>query len=282
MTTVTLLWLVTRTWANDPESAATVAEPAVVDRAGAEAAYLEALAAWNRGEVWIALRRSRAALALDASLAPARLLEGHALMRLGERAAADAAYSLLLNEDLGTDDAPTRAAAERARSLVRQRNARDQLSVFAATELALRPTGEGLSPALGYAAGVGVPLSSLFGVAVEMSAWDASAGDAVVEGPVFDVMGTMAVPFPASPWALRLKAGPAIWLTEGLITGGELVPQFGVRSVLGIDSRTWSFGGWFVETGGWFWPAYMQRLPVLAYTWDVRVGVVAWFGEGRR
>lgn len=245
--------------------------------------YLAALEAWNRGQAWNALRQARAALAIDPTLGPARLLEGHALTRLGEREQADAVYTRLLEDGDDTLTAPVRAEAERARRLLRERGSRDQISLFGATELALRPTGDGVSPALGYAAGIDVPVVSLFGVGAEVGAWDPSdSATAVVGGPILDVVATMHAPLAGSPWAVRLKVGPSLWFSQGLITGGEVVPEFGVRSVLGFDSRTWTIGGWFVETGGWFWPGYMDRLPVLAYTWDVRAGVVIWVGPHRR
>ncbi len=244
--------------------------------------YLEALEAWNRGQAWNALRQTRAALAIDPALGPARLLEGHALARLGEREQADAVYTHLLDDDDDTLTAPVRAEAEKARRLLRERGSRDQISLFGATELALRPTGNGVSPALGYAAGIDVPVVSLFGVGAEVGAWDPSdSATAVVGGPILDVVATMHAPLAGSPWAVRLKVGPSLWFSQGLITGGEVVPEFGVRSVLGFDNRTWTIGGWFVETGGWFWPGYMDRLPVLAYTWDVRAGVVIWIGPHR-
>lgn len=293
MTALAALYLLTTASAEEPGPAAVEAAPAIEAAPPAEVPpaqlpeaavplYLEALEAWNRGQAWIALRQARAALAIDPTLGPARLLEGHALARLGEREEADKVYTRLL-EDGGDTLAPAvKAAAEGARALLRERSSRNQISIFGATELALRPTGDGLSPALGYAAGIDVPVVSLFGVGAEISAWDPSdSATPVVGGPILDVLATMHAPLKGSPWALRLKVGPAVWFSEGLITGGELVPEFGVRSVLGFDSRTWNIGGWFVETGGWFWPSYMERLPVLAYTWDVRAGVILWFGPHR-
>jgi hypothetical protein len=253
-----------------------------VDRPGAEAAYLEALSAWNRDQAWIALRHARAALKLDDSLEPARLLEGHALVRLGERSTADATYTALLEGSTASVDPAIRIEAARGRAALRQRNARDQVSVFLGTELALRPTGQGLSPAVGYAGGVDVPLSSIFGASVALSGWDASTAQAVIEGPILDVLATAHVPLASSAWAMRLGVGPATWFSQGLITGGAVEPQFGIRSALGFDNRSWSFGGWFAETGGWFWPGFARDLPVLAYTWDVRAGMVVWAGPSRR
>lgn len=270
----------------DPAPPAESSPPAPADPpplpADAVALYLEALEAWNRGAAWQARRRAQAALAIDPTLAPARLLEAHASARLGERAEAEKLYSRLIEGPDAATDPAVLAAAIQGRRVIVARRSRDQASVYGATLLALRPTGQGVAPALGYAAGVDIPVRSHFGVGADVGAWDASAsGTPVVGGPVVDVVATMHAPLSSSPWALRLKVGPSVWFTNGLITGGEVEPEFGVRSVIGFDNRTWDFGGWYIETGGWFWPDYMQRLPVLAYTWDVRAGVTVWLGQPR-
>jgi hypothetical protein len=247
----------------------------------AEAAYLDALASWNQGRAYKALLRGRAALALDPDLDPARLLVAHALARLGEFSEADTAYTALLEGPRASEDPAVRTASKRGRDLLRLLSARDQLSVYGASELALRPTGEGISPALGYAAGIDVPLLELFGVAAEVAAWDPGTSQAVVEGPIVDIVASMHAPLGRSTWGLRLKAGPSCWLSSGLYSGGTLVPQLGLRTSLGFDNRTWPTAGWYVEGGGWYWPGFMDKLEILTFGWELRAGIVLWMGPPR-
>ena len=261
----------------DPLPTAAQPEPAARDPR-ADEAYLRALGAWRSGEARTALREARQATEIAGGLhEPAQLLTGYALLRTGSRAEGLAVLKALGEGPTPAEDEAVRRSAWAAYHRYADRNERAHVSFFAAPQVAARFSGDALVPGFGYAFGVDVPLLGLFGPALEVSGYDTSAGDAVIEGPVLDLLGSMHVPIGGSAWALRFKAGPSVWLAHGALYGGELAPTIGTRTALGFDARPWPAMGFFFDIGGWAWPGLAETLPSWMFAWDVRTGVVLWF-----
>lgn len=245
--------------------------------AEADAAYLRALDAWNTGDTEGALAlATRAGELSGGTLEPAALLRAYALLRVRRREEALTVLRAL------ADNARTpevKRAASRMWHRYADRNSRDEPSITGGLQVAGRFTGESLAIGAGYTLGYDQPLRGPVGFAVELSGYDTSAGAPILAGPVLDVLGSAHVPFGGSAWALRVKAGPSVWFSHGVIYGDELVPQLGTRAILGVDTRPWRAVGFSFDAGAWAWPGLAESLPAWTYEWDLRAGMVFWFSK---
>ncbi len=261
----------------EPDSTAPVAAPA--PSVDADALYLQALDAWNTGDTEGALTlATRASAASEGAHEPAALLRAYALLRVkrGDEALA------VLHELADTAQTPeVKRAASRMWHRYADRNSRDEPSITGGLQVAGRFTGESLAIGAGYTLGYDQPLRGPVGFAVELSGYDTSSGAPILAGPVLDVLGSAHVPFGGSTWALRVKAGPSVWFSHGVIYGDELVPQVGTRAILGIDTRPWRAVGFSFDAGAWAWPGLAESLPAWQYEWDLRAGMVIWFSKSR-
>ena len=256
---------------------AAIHQPVVRDP-HADEAYLRALAAWRSGDARLALREARQATELAGGRhEPAQLLTGYALLRTGSRLDGLGVLKALAEGATPAEDDAVRRSAWVAYHRYADRNERGHVSIYASPQVAARFSGDALVPGVGYSLGVDVPLLGLFGPAVELSGYDTSAGDAVIEGPVLDLLGSMHVPLGGGAWALRFKAGPALWFAHGALYGDRLAPTLGSRTILGFDARPWPAMGFFFDIGGWACPGLAETLPSWMFAWDVRTGIVFWF-----
>ncbi|GDX80128.1 hypothetical protein LBMAG42_19390 [Deltaproteobacteria bacterium] len=262
-----------------PEAAVTEVAPASAPEG--DAAYLRALEAWRRGDSLEALRLAREAQTLAGRHDPAALLEAYALIRVRQRAKALAILSGLAEGPTAAERPEVRKAANKLWHRFIDRQDRSHPSMFFGAQLAGRYTGAALAPGFGYTLGVDYPLSDLFGLAGEFSAYDTSDGTPLVEGPVLDVLASASVPIGTGSWALRIKAGPSIWLAGGALYGDTLSPTVGTRAVLGLDARPWPIAGFFIDGGAWAWPGLARSLPAWMFAWDLRSGVIFWIPPAR-
>ncbi|MSQ02471.1 MAG: hypothetical protein EXR71_11370 [Myxococcales bacterium] len=271
------LSLVSPAAAEDGAPAATPAEAPPRDPR-ADEAYLRALAAWRTGDSRQALREAQSATEIGGGRhEPAQLLTGYALLHTSSRAEGLAILKALAEGPAPAEDLAVRRSAWEVYHRYADRNERAHVSIFASPQVAARFSGDALVPGVGYSVGVDVPLAGLFGPALELSGYDTSSGDALIEGPVLDLLGSIHVPIGGGAWALRLKTGPSIWFAHGALYGDSLAPTLGTRTVLGFDARPWPAMGFFFDIGGWAWPGLAETLPSWMFAWDVRTGVVFWF-----
>lgn len=238
--------------------------------------YLRALDAWRSGQARTALMLAQRAVTAAGGTHPhAQLLLAYAHQRAGSRETALEQFALLE----ANPDAPAevRAAARRTLARHRERGDRTAPSVSFGSQVAGRWTGEFFVPGLGYSFGVDWPVLGLFGPAVEVSAYDTSDGDPLIEGPVVDILGSMHVPLSDGSWALQIKAGPSVWVASGALYGSDIVPQVGTRAILGADVRAWPAAGLSFAAGAWAWPGLAQSLPSWMFGWDFRTSITLWF-----
>lgn len=249
--------------------------------APADETYLRALDAWHRGDSLEALRLAREAQKIAGRHEPSALLEAYALIRSRQRAKALAILEGLAEGPGAAERPEVRKAANKLWHRYIDRQDRSHPSMFFGAQLAGRYTGAAIAPGFGYTLGVDYPLSELFGLAGEFSGYDTSDGDPLVEGPVLDVLASAHVPLGTGSWALRIKAGPSLWLAGGALYGNALAPTLGTRAVLGFDMRPWPVAGFFIDGGAWAWPGMARTLPAWMFAWDLRSGVIFWIPPRR-
>ena len=155
-------------------------------------------------------------------------------------------------------------------------NNRSHPSVLVGLQNAARYTGADWSGGAGYTLGLDFPLTELLGISTEISGYETGASVPLIEGSVVEVQGSAHIPLGTGSWALKMKAGPALWLAHGALYGNELAPTLGTRGTFGLDTRPWPVVGFFVDVGASAWPGLADTLPSWSFTWDVRYGMVFW------
>ena len=207
--------------------------------ADADATYLDALAAWGSGDWAAALVGARDALAEDPNHAAAALLQGYALVRLGElELGSDALRAMADDPWLSVHEPAVAALAQRYARNLDQRWRRDQPTVAAG--LAFRsdrdPYQARYTPTLAVSART--PVSTSVGVLFDVVA-PAPTFDALsLGGPVVSVLGSTTLATGNGTWHVDIGAGPSVWVGSATAVDHPVQGLFpGLRGAAGLSVR---------------------------------------------
>ncbi len=256
---------------------APVAAAADVENTSADLLYLDALQAWNAGDAEEALARSLAVLERAPDHAPARLLEGYSLARVGDHAAASAVLHGLADDPwLGVSDPEVYALATRWIRTVDGRFDRDAVSVSAGLAgIGDRdPLAGRLVPSL--AIEVDVPVAGALHGRLDLvppwTTWDALE----LSGPVASALAVVHLPLGDGMWGADLGAGPSVQV-GGTRVDARVQGVFpGARGAAGVDLRAHPRVGGRMEFG---WLGHLgarQGLPFGTQGVDLRFLLTAY------
>ena len=207
--------------------------------ADADALYLDALRAWSAGDWNGALVGARAALAEDPRHAPATLLEGYALVRLGELELGSATLRSLADDPwLSVHEPEVFALASRYAKSMDQRWRRDQprLSAGLVVRHDRDPYQAHYSPTAAISART--PLSEGLGVVFDLVAPAPTYGELALDGPVVSVLGSWSLPLGNGTWHVDLNAGPSVWIGSAKAIDHPVQGLFpGIRTAAGLSLR---------------------------------------------
>lgn len=282
---LTLLFCSGLALADEPSPPATPDAQAHVDddpgQSLAQTAYLVGLGAWKHREYDTALAKAREALAIDPTLAPARLLEAYALLRLDQ---VDAGVARL--QSLATDAPDTVADGEvqrRARILSRRitdRWRRDQWSLSLGHTLGLETVYQGVDLTAGPMFMVEAPLPKRLGVRADVQIEWATGNDTFdFGGPSGALLATWHQPIARGVWSVDLAVGPSLWWGIGGYWPEGYRPYLGGRAAAGLDVRFDRRMGMRAEVGTRYYPTVTRTLPWYSQPVDSRISMIWWLGK---
>ncbi len=246
-----------------------------------ERLYRDALAAWQSGKPQRALRLARECNQdSPEEHEPARLLEAYALWNLDDGPAALVLLERLSRPgaDGGPADDAVRRAARKFHGRVTDPWRRDTASLFVGGDVFFRGSGQASAGGAGLAASADLPLAGLLGVRADFALGSTYTASALLDGPVVGLAAVARVPVGPGRLHALGTVGASLWLLSGpLVATGEVWPEPGLRTSLGLDARAWRNVGFSIEAGGWTFPGMAPKLPAYMLAWDARAGVVYWF-----
>lgn len=249
----------------------------------ADAEYLAALSSWEGHEWAPALAHAEAALAIDPTHRPARLIRGYALLKLGRHDEAGIVLTGLTDEPVTLAyEGEVRRRANRAWRRYSDRYRRDQVALtvsFPVPVALVERTYEELVPVVGYAGAVDVPVPGPVDVRADVSGPFGRDRVFRVDGPRVGVLAVARLPFGRSVWCGDIALGPVLWAATGgyWADGGQ--PYLGGRASLGIDVRpTWRLG-FRAEAGAAWFPGASAYLDWYALPVDARLLTTLWLGK---
>ena len=240
----------------------------------ADDAYLEALEAWEQGNLPAALARSEAALEIDPDHAPARLVHGYALTRSGRwEAGLDEIRPLVADPDVGLH----------AQYWVRRFDHRwERTAPALSLSLLLHddrdPDWTAWVP--GLAVGVDVPIAPWLGLRADVKTPRDTYDELGLDGPVGGVQGI--VRHTVGAWAVEGGLGPSLWFGRVSYFGRDFPGPFpGLRASVATDHRFTRLYGLRFEVGyDHHWGARQFLGGLSSGGVDFRLSWVFWI-EGR-
>ena len=235
--------------------------------------YLEGLEAYESGAYAHALDETQKSLDSNADNAPALLLKGYALARLGRLSEGEEVVEALVsNSELAVSEPEVYALANRYINIWGNRWHRKDLNASVGYSSAdLRGPfsdhqGKSLAVELEYPLARG-------NLRLDVSGPSRTTDILQLSGMTVAALWVQHNPIESGLWQLDLAAGPSLWLGSSNAISGRFVEGVfpGARTAVGLSLRAWRCAGLRAEAGYSAHAGARSDLPYLTHGPDLRV-----------